>query len=58
MAEGIDAAIDPVQAARRGGSPDRRRGETELLQLVVGHDPVLPRRKFRHPRISWRSDLF
>ena len=60
MADGIDAAVYPVEPTRRDSSAHRPLTESELNQLPQSNDPVLalgegadlavnrPRARFRH----------
>jgi hypothetical protein len=44
MADGVDAAMQPMESPARYPASHSARGQTELAQLAYGHDTVLTRR--------------
>ena len=53
MADGVYAAVEPVQPPGPDASCDRVAAEPEFLQLPDAHDAVLSTGEIREPDIAW-----
>lgn len=57
MTDGVDAAVEPVEAAGLGTPMDRAVAVAHRLELPRGHDAMLPTRELGDRVVAWTIEL-